>query len=1286
MVDRTSQILKKLLSAQNTPRDVLVLMLCGAISLSWFSSSLVWGDDTSAPLNLAVFIKQYIYLIPHNIAFGPADISKLPFWMPLGLILTLSHMVGLDISAELFQRVFVYVYFTASGLSAYYLYRILFKPNSTYLGILSGLLYMFNFYSYFLWHSFSWIVCFYAFFPLILGLLARNMQERRGLSSAIVLALVTTITLTPAFITPPFMILFWAIIILYLSYVAFTSKKPSATIYISKYFGVFFSIWLILNSFWVIPQTLYFGNEIGRRAVQSDPLDLLRYNSTGISDILRLIGPEAYNGSYKGTLYYPWYGVYDTPLFIAISVMILTIIIASAVLSPKNRNVIFIFCMLILFGFMSKGLNPPLESFSEWIYGHFGIAAIFRSIWQRFMGIYFLAAAILFPLGLSLILAKLNVSSARKYLVSGVIVLVSIGVFMFPFWTDNVFPRRSGLLVSQKVTIPSDYEQAAKWVDAQNGDFNILPMPYPSMGLMALSWSNGINGYQGQYPFIMLSSKKYLIGDYIDSEGSKMISHIATGQAASTWELNRYNIKYIIMHNDANWQFIEGHNWWIGDNKQLLTKSLTTLSGLEKIKSFGQLDVYENKLYKDPTGRVDQLIGVDSTVNLLDKLAMTGEQGANANYQLSNTKIPLPTYIMDPFEQITGNFLDNGKITYSIPKKSDTTTSLVVNNSKRDIRYSADTNNIRVFSELPSPPFLQNAHFDSYDVESKLLAVQPISYGKGYYFVKDNQVWKVDATSSISGRIGTLTDVSLYSTLDKENQFDNPSFERGLWSGTSGDCSDSNSVNKVRVQLDTTTQSDANASILLESNGGLACASQTMAVRSGQKYALSFDYSSENVGQAGYYLKFVGSDHQPINQKLPTYPNKWTTVTNLVEVPEGVNSISLFIYGYPGEGGKTVTHYDNFSMRALSLEEEIHNYNPDSIKEFPVSVLGDSFRIEYAETRFDLENLIKNPSFEEGLWHKEVGDCFAYDDKPDLAQRLTTSQPSQGKFALQLEAKRHIACTGPDLIGVTGGSNYLLSFDYQSKDAKEAGYNISYDDNLNQSYGTRVPVVGNDWNHFSTVLQVPIGAKTAQLNLYSYGSESALTRSNVKYDNVKMVALPDITNKYFIKNASTVKYDTSANITIKNESPISKVVQISAVKANLFLNLGEGFSKGWALQPSKFAKNIYPSKDTLIAMFSGQNQDHLTLNGFEDGWYVDIEKYCKQDKLCTENADGSFNLELIAEFTPQRWFNTGILISTTSSLVCLGFLCSQVIKRRHKKQSVNRKSIRSERGRPLIRL
>jgi len=63
---------------------------------------------------------------------------------------------------------------------------------------------------------------------------------------------------------------------------------------------------------------------------------------------------------------------------------------------------------------------------------------------------------------------------------------------------------------------------------------------------------------------------------------------------------------------------------------------------------------------------------------------------------------------------------------------------------------------------------------------------------------------------------------------------------------------------------------------------------------------------------------------------------------------------------------------------------------------------------------------------------------------------------------------------------------------------------------------------------------------------------------------------------------------------------------------------------------------------------------HFTVNGYANGWVVDVAKLCAESQVCRQNDDGTFDMELIIEFWPQQVHYLGILITALTLFGSLG--------------------------------
>ncbi|HUD09338.1 MAG TPA: hypothetical protein VMR77_00830 [Patescibacteria group bacterium] len=84
------------------------------------------------------------------------------------------------------------------------------------------------------------------------------------------------------------------------------------------------------------------------------------------------------------------------------------------------------------------------------------------------------------------------------------------------------------------------------------------------------------------------------------------------------------------------------------------------------------------------------------------------------------------------------------------------------------------------------------------------------------------------------------------------------------------------------------------------------------------------------------------------------------------------------------------------------------------------------------------------------------------------------------------------------------------------------------------------------------------------------------------------------------------------------------------------------------------------------------NSNHKMVNGYANSWDINPSALCQNNAKCVKNADGSYDLELVIEFWPQRLFYIGLLISGTTLVGCLGYLGWDFVKRRTGRKGVGK--------------
>ena len=67
-------------------------------------------------------------------------------------------------------------------------------------------------------------------------------------------------------------------------------------------------------------------------------------------------------------------------------------------------------------------------------------------------------------------------------------------------------------------------------------------------------------------------------------------------------------------------------------------------------------------------------------------------------------------------------------------------------------------------------------------------------------------------------------------------------------------------------------------------------------------------------------------------------------------------------------------------------------------------------------------------------------------------------------------------------------------------------------------------------------------------------------------------------------------------------------------------------------------------------------KDHFVVNGYANGWIVPVEQFRVSGSEFRVQDNNWENFEIVLEYKPQRLFEVGLLISTTTLLGCIGYL------------------------------
>ena len=510
--------------------------------------------------------------------------------------------------------------------------------------------------------------------------------------------------------------------------------------------------------------------------------------------------------------------------------------------------------------------------------------------------------------------------------------------------------------------------------------------------------------------------------------------------------------------------------------------------------------------------------------------------------------------------------------------------------------------------------------------------------------------------------------VEIYSVDLGDNIISNYSFEAGSWQDKVGDCHNYDDNPVISMMIDSKAFINGEKSLNLKALKHDACIKQKISVSPGN-YLFSMHYRV-GLGDAGFYLKLDDANETVLKDRINAINNSWNNVSYYLNIPEGVSLADLYLYAYELNGiEESSINYDNLFLGKVSLEKRLV-LRKESLSYGDIDMVFDQEDVNLSYYDFDYVpmNIFPNGSFEDGSWQEKVDDCHNYDDNRILAMSLNKEKKTDGEQSLQLEAARHVACVSKG-IPIEGGRNYILKFDYQSDDSKTAGYYVAFDNPEKTKFSEKIKIEGTDWKTFEKNIKVPEGSKKMTIFIYAYPTDN-VTNNVVRYDNFQLIQLPDLEDRFYLVSEPKEKLVEPRETNFDLINPTKKLVHIKGATTPFFLAMSESYHPQWELQMNnEKIQGLLDSWWPFAKREKVGEEYHYKLANFLNAWYVDVPELCKDgNKACTKNEDGSYDIELVVEFWPQRWFYLGLLISGTTLVGCVGYLGYDFVRSRKRKK------------------
>lgn len=1212
-------------------------------------------------------------------------------WRLLGLeniVFSFFGYLGFDSNiGDKFLLFWPWIFF--SVIASYYLVKRI--TNSDVASMVGSFVFCFNSYFLSINRSGHFLISFSSVFAVFSIIFFIEFFQRRRIRdlflTSIFLFLSSIIDLRFAYVAV------WVLFFYVLYYIFFVCNGNNFRVRIFK--NLFFSaipiiILLFLNIFWILPY-------LNTGSLQGNTLNR------------SLFGNDFFNILASITLFHPfwsggkidWFVVQSIPFYFW---LIPIFAFCGFIFNRKNKTIVFFAIISLLGVFLSKQVGYPFQGVYSWLFENLPGFNAFREA-SKF---YFLII-----IGYSVLIGSFI---SYLYQMKSKCFLFHIFRFFLLFLISFVFIWNAKPIITGEIgatyisrTIPNDYIIFKEFI---NGQSNVTCNYFRTLWVPGKSnWSF----YSFNYPRIILSyvmgadwqGYASLFNDYNNlSVNSKLmkIFEFNIGKAV----LNVSSIKYIIVpindfKNDSDPFRYYGRNreenireWYVLE--------LDKVGWLKKI-DIGTKDlvVYENEDYKSYIRGVTSVYGFKDMNRLEQRYSfLTSCFGKEFDFVVDdkNKNGKNVTYLYDVFSILDTKTIKTGQSSVfdnaSIYNQNNYQIFYSREKSKR-VFYKRDLREIVLYLKPEGDLSINESGLDILKDQEEILIRQKVGAGSKYFLkiTERKEVQKSDGKNlkkanalpedpfirriiSLDGlkdeSIGSLKEGAVLELFSiGENAMDNPSFEEGTWTEKVGDCHNYDKNPAISMSLDQSERTLGRYSLRLSAIKHIACTNQKFEITPG-KYIIGFDYQSPNAKRAGSYLKLNDVNQTIIKNNLVIGDTDWHSYYEELDVPDGTTSAQMHIYAYESDKKiNNIVRYDNFIFSKLNLEKRITIEEPkEEYKKIELSLSEGENVFEYKEEGHSYDNQFPNGSFEEGSWQEKVGDCHNYDDNRILAMSLNKEKKTDGEQSLQLEAARHIACVSRG-IPIEGGRSYILKFDYQSDDSKTAGYYVAFDNPEKTKFSEKIKIEGTDWKTFEKNIKVPEGSKKMTIFIYAYPTDN-VTNNIVRYDNFQLIQLPDLEDRFYLVSEPKEKLVEPKETNFDLINPTKKLVHIKGATTPFFLAMSESYHPQWELQMNnEKIQGLLDSWWPFAKREKVGEEYHYKLANFLNAWYVDVPELCKDDnKACTKNEDGSYDMELVVEFWPQRWFYLGLLISGTTLVGCIGYLGYDFVRSRRRKKMIKK--------------
>lgn len=1223
-------MLKFLRKNENLICIILLLVIAGITHAGWLFTTNIYSSGDWQYVSNEKY-QDFVNMSPIWVVDNLGTTSATPHFYLIRFFEGILNIFGSNFAIN--EKIFFFIpMILGSSIGSFIFLRRYFKPRFAFVG---SLVFMFN--TPFLFNHAGplTIGVVFALTPLLLHYFIKfyyNPQLKNG----IILGILTSISI---YYELRCTLLVGFIMASYLLYKLITTKRSFKLIL--KQFILFIPVGLLillLNLFWIIPY-IFSSKDI----TFSDRLTQGLFTTfSSLSNALTLTHPF-WTGSRPSKFI-----VQDIPLYSWIIPILAFGGIFITKKIKKNKDIVFWSLIALLGIILVKQVNEPFIDLYPWIFENIPGFAAFRES-SKFYVFIAVGYAVLIPFTVKTLLKIIN-KNRVKVLISIVIYIIPILIFLF-----NSVPLLKGDFRTMYIerNIPEDYSKLSKFINDQNQYFRTLWFPTSSRWSIQTSKNPILNAVAlNKGEWLNQLSNNGDTNETLRDKSTNLLKNFTSDDA-----LDSLSIKYVIIplrdyENEDD--FFKDY----GNDRQYYINILDNIPYLKKLDiDLKDIIVYENDSYSNYITAFADLTSINLQEDNVNDIKELYKNLQIDEFKFTDKVIP-ELYKTQEIKDVFGS-INTSFIKPDIEFKNLINSTLYIDTSKTNLFYEIVDSVIRIY------------YIDGDNIEANNLLLQSnkeellgnfkVDKKKQYYFLIDNQLVEIPIKNGLKNfGIVDLSTLRFFEKKDIDLSKYNLSFEKGLWNDSIQNCSDDIAPKGMNIELEKEPRNTKGSNhIKLTTLSGIPCTISPNIILNSPDYLLSFDFKTINTDNIGYDLVFNNSKKSfVINESS----NNWATYKTHISIPAEEKNLKIQLEGFNNYQlkGFAQTYYDHISLSELS---EIYLKIPST--KFQETIIDSSkLNLEIKNlSEYPNKNIFTNGSFNEGLWEKTVSDCNNFDDKPLINMSVINEENRQN--ILQLEAQRHASCTSKKEITVKEGKRYLLKFEYQSPNATFAKYNISFNDDSRTRKEELLEIKDKKWNSFVTSIKVPYGANKMNITVYSYGEESGRNNIINKYDNFELIEVPDLIDKYFLINNKNTSIN-APKTTYVSLGNTKKIVTVENAKEPFYLSLSETYNSQWKIRgkdQSGFIDEINPLKNNI----SNSDKYHFTLNSIQNGWFIDPEEFCRSNS-CSKNSDGTYTIDLIIEFIPQRWFYIGSLIGIVTFVLSTYYVTYFIIIKRNDKE------------------